>query len=99
MELEFEEAKRLHTLIAYKRFLEEFPDSHRTSAAPLLLEGLRFNAARSTGTAEAYRQFLKDYPEGSQRDEAKRLLARRKPRSSPLPATRTGSPWRSRPPA
>ncbi|HEX8701561.1 MAG TPA: HEAT repeat domain-containing protein, partial [Myxococcaceae bacterium] len=35
-ELEFTEVKKLHTVLAYKRFLEEFPDGANTRAARAL---------------------------------------------------------------
>ena len=70
-ELEFEEARRLHSVVAYKRFLEQHPEGANARAARALLEGLRFNAAKDVGSAAALRQFLRDHPDGAQREEAR----------------------------
>ncbi len=72
---EFEVASKQHTVLAYKRFLEEFPDSMKARAARALLEGIRFNAATERGTAPGWRQFLRDHPNGAHRAEAERALA------------------------
>jgi hypothetical protein len=73
-ELEFEEASKLHSVVAYKRFLTAHPEGLRARSARALLEGLRFNAAKEAGTSAALRQFLQDHPDGAQHEEAQRLL-------------------------
>ena len=62
-------------MLAYKRFLEAYPEAPQARAARALLEGLRFNAAKEADTVAAWRQFLADHPDGAHRDEARRLLA------------------------
>ncbi|MEW5739034.1 MAG: HEAT repeat domain-containing protein [Myxococcota bacterium] len=74
-ELELIEAQKVHSVVAYKRFLEEFGDTDSAPTAKKLLEGLRFNAAMGKGTPQALRQFLRDHPDGVHRAEVEKKLA------------------------
>ncbi len=76
-ELEFAEARRLNTALAYRRFLDEFAESARASEAETLLENLRFADAAQRGTAAAWQEFLLDHPRGRKAEEARRLEADR----------------------
>lgn len=73
--LELIEAQKVHSVVAYKRFLEEFGDTDSGATAKKLLEGLRFNAAMEKGTAQALRQFLRDHPDGVHRAEVEKRLS------------------------
>ncbi|MBX7102355.1 MAG: HEAT repeat domain-containing protein, partial [Myxococcaceae bacterium] len=80
-ELEFDEARAAHSVVAYKRFLDAHPGAPQQPAALALLEGLRFQAASAAGTAAGWRQFLRDHPDGARSADAsaqlKALEARR----------------------
>lgn len=73
-ELELDEARKVHSVVGYKRFLDEFGDTDSAPAARKLLEGLRFNAAMEKGTAQALRQLLRDHPDGAHRGEVEARL-------------------------
>jgi hypothetical protein len=73
-ELEFAEADKAHSVVGYKRFLEEFPDSGKVTAARARLEALRFNIAMERGTTAAWRSFVRDHPDGAHRAEADAAL-------------------------
>jgi hypothetical protein len=75
-ELEFSLAEKAHSVVGYKRFLEEFPDSGKVTAARSLLETLRFNAAMEKGTTAALRSFVRDHPDGVHRAEADEALSK-----------------------
>lgn len=74
--LEYDRACRLHTVLAYKRFLEQFPRAAQADDVQARLEALRFNAARERGSAAALRQFLLEHPTGAHAEEARALLAK-----------------------
>ncbi len=83
--LEFEQAKAVHSLVAYKRFVEEFPQADDAPKALALLEALRFNAVSeaagpqakgsASDRASAWRNFLRDHPAGAHHEEAEKQLA------------------------
>lgn len=76
-ELEFAEARRLNTPLAYRRFLDEFPESARAPEAETLLENLRFTDASQRDSAAAWQEFLLDHPRGKKAEEARRREADR----------------------
>jgi len=73
--LEFKQAKELHSILSYKRFLEKFPDAPEAKPAAVLLENLRFESAMAEGTPHALRHFLREYPNGLRRAEVVERLA------------------------
>jgi len=75
-ELEFKQAKELHSMLGYKRFLEKFPNAPEAKPAAVLLESLRFESAMAEGTPHALRRFLKEHPSGAHREEVVERLAK-----------------------
>ncbi len=75
VELEYQQATRLHTVLAYKRFLEAHPRVAQADDVRARLEALRFNSAQQRGTVAALTQFLIDHPDGAHAAQAKDLLA------------------------
>lgn len=74
--LEYDRACALHTVLAYKRFLEQFPRAPQADDVRARLETLRFNATVERGGAAALRQFLLEHPTGAHAEEAKAHLAK-----------------------
>jgi hypothetical protein len=72
--LELERARRANTILAYKRFLDEFPLGEEADTARALLEDLRFQAAQGTGTIAAWEAFLEESPRGKHAPEARAAL-------------------------
>jgi len=74
-ELEFRQAKELHSILGYKRFLEKFPNAPEAKPAAVLLRNLRLENATAEGTPNALRRFLREYPDGPWRAELVERLA------------------------
>jgi len=75
-EIEFKQAKELHSILGYKRFLEKFPKAPEARTAAILLENLRFENAMTEGSSQALRRFLREYPDGPHHAEVVEHLAK-----------------------
>lgn len=69
-ELVHAEAIQAHSLVGYKRFLDEFPTAPEAAGIRARLAGLRFLSAEAQGTATAWRAFLREHPDAPQSAEA-----------------------------
>lgn len=67
---EYDDARSAHSIFAYRRFLDEFPDSHKAAEVRALLEGLRWAEAERHGTEAAWAGFLADEPSGPHAGQA-----------------------------
>ncbi len=72
--IELARARDAHTMLAYRRFLAEFPAGEEATTARGLLEGLAFDAARKTDTRAAWEAFIDEFPRGRQLAEARARL-------------------------
>jgi len=67
---EWDVARERHSIFAYRRFLDEFPESRHAAEAQQLLEGLRWEQAERDGSEPALAGFLEDEPHGPHAPEA-----------------------------
>jgi hypothetical protein len=72
--VELDRARRAHTVLAYRRFLAEFPSGDEAATARSLLEELRFQETEHVGTHEAWEAFLEEHPRGKRATEAREHL-------------------------
>ncbi len=72
--VELERARQANTVLAYRRFLEEFPNGDESLVAQSLIEELRFAEAKKAGTGQAWEIFIEEYPRGKHTTEARLAL-------------------------
>src|SRR5947209_5658461 len=70
LESEWDGARQRHSIFAYRRFLDEFPDSPHQTEARKLLEGLRWEQAERDGGETALAGYLADEPRGAHAADA-----------------------------
>lgn len=73
-QVELGRARLSNTIVAYKRFLAEFPVGDEAVTARALLEGLRFDQAQKTNTVDGWEAFLADHPRGRHEADARNAL-------------------------
>jgi hypothetical protein len=72
---EWELARGAHTLFAYKRFAQEFPDSRHGPEVRQFIEGLRWAEAERDGSEAALNGYLLDEPRGAHAAQAWTLVS------------------------
>ena len=72
--VELERARRANTVLAYRRFLEEFPTGDEATVAQSLIEELRYQETKKVGTGPAWEVFIEEYPRGKHLTEARVAL-------------------------
>ena len=72
---EWEAARGAHTIFAYRRFVQEFPDSRHGPEARQLLEGLRWADAERDGSEPALSSYLSDEPRGAHAAQAWTMIS------------------------
>jgi hypothetical protein len=72
--LELERAKQANTILAYRRYLEEFPLGDEAQTARDLLEALRFEQARKANSRIGWEVYIEENPHGAHLVDARLAL-------------------------
>ena len=68
--LAFQNAKAIHTILAYQKFIDTYPNSQEAGEANRQIHIIAFRDASKENTVESYQYFINIYPEAAQNEMA-----------------------------